>query len=135
MVNASPPTQTNSLPYIYFVAGDALTDEAGEAGAEAGAAGEGCGVGVGVAVASGSVDCKTECVPVTAGSESINAISMKQAAAPIVIFARMLAVPRGPKAALETLLEKRSPAPDLPGWSRMTMTSTTQARINSPYKV
>ena len=86
-------------------------------------------------VASGAVDCKTECEPVIPGSESIKAISIKPAAAPIVIFERMLAVPRGPNAVLETLLENRSPAPDLPGCNKMTTTRTIHARINSPYKM
>ena len=96
-------------------------------------AGDAAGTGVGVA--SGAVDCKTEWEPVTPGSESINAKSIKPAAAPIVIFDRMLAVPRGPNAALDTLLEKRSPAPDLPGCNSTTITNTTHDRINSPYKV
>ena len=96
-------------------------------------AGEAAGAGVGVA--SASVVCSTEWDPVTAGNESISAISMKAAAAPIVILERMLAVPRGPKAVLETLLEKRSPAPDLPGCRSMTTTSTRHAKKNSPYKV
>jgi len=95
------------------------------------AAGEAAGVGV----ASASVDCKTELEPVTPGNESVNAMSINAAAAPIVIFERMLAVPRGPNAVLETLLEKRSPAPDLPGCSSITTMSTTHARTNSPYKV
>jgi hypothetical protein len=60
---------------------------------------------------------------------------MNPAAAPMVIFERMLAVPRGPNAVLETLLEKRSPAPDLPGCNSTTTTRTMQARINNPYKV
>jgi hypothetical protein len=120
---------------------EALGDAAGAPGdvASAGAVdaaglatGDGCGVGV--AVASGAADCKTECVPVTAGKESISAINMNAAAAPIVIFERMLAVPRGPKAVLETELENRSPAPDFPGCKRMTTTSTKQAKINSVYK-
>jgi hypothetical protein len=97
------------------------------------AAGEACGAGVGVA--SGAVDCKTEWLPVTAGNESISAISMNAAAAPIVILERMLAVPLGPNAVLETLLENRSPAPDLPGCNNTTTTSTMQAKINSPYKM
>ena len=62
-------------------------------------------------------------------------MSIKAAAAPIVIFDRMLAVPRGPNAVLDTLLEKSSPAPDFPGCSKMTMTNTMQARINSVYNV
>ncbi|MDQ6651794.1 MAG: hypothetical protein M3Y84_03520 [Acidobacteriota bacterium] len=62
-------------------------------------------------------------------------MSIKAAAAPIVIFDRMLAVPRGPNAVLDTPPENISPAPDLPGCSRMTTTSTMQARINSVYNV
>jgi len=134
------PTKT----YFCF-AGDATCDEAGEAaGAVTGAvtgrvtgavfaAGDGTDAGVGVA--SGAVVCKTECEPVTPGSESISASSINPAAAPIVIFDKMLAVPRGPNAVLDTLLENRSPAPDLPGCSNTTMTSTRHDRINSPYRM
>lgn len=134
--------QTNSLLYAHYLEalGDAFAAGAPGAGAigATGAAvtglvtGDGCGVGVGVA--SGALDCKTECVPVTAGKESISATNMKAAAAPIVIFDRMLAVPRGPNAVLETELENRSPAPDFPGCKRMTIINTMQARINSAYK-
>ena len=95
-------------------------------------AGEGCCAGDGWA--SGTVDCKTECEPVITGSDNIKAMSMKDAAAPIVILLRMLAVPRGPNAVLETLLEKRSPAPDFPGCSKITTTKTTHARINRLYR-
>jgi hypothetical protein len=91
--------------------------------------------GAGVGVASGVVDCKTERVPVTPGKESIKAISMNAAAAPIVIFERMLAVPLGPKAVLETLLENRSPAPDLPGCKRITTIRMKQDSMNNPYNV
>jgi hypothetical protein len=69
------------------------------------------------------------------GNESVNAISMNAAAAPIVIFASKLAVPRGPNAVLERLLEKSAPASAFPGWSRITTISTTLARMNNPYKV
>jgi hypothetical protein len=75
----------------------------------------GAGDATGTGVGSGAVDCRTERVPVTPGSESVKAINIKAAAAPIVTFDKILAVPRGPNAVLETLLEKRSPAPDLPG--------------------
>jgi hypothetical protein len=92
------------------------------------------GDAAGTCVGSGAVDCKTDLLPVTPGSDSVSAINMKAAAAPIVTFDKILAVPRGPKAALETLLEKRSPAPDLPGCNKITTTSTTQARMNIPYK-
>jgi len=123
---------------LYFVpvgeaACGAACDAAGEATGAVVAAGDATGAGVGVA--SGAVDCKTEWEPVTPGSESINAKSIKPAAATIVIFERILAVPRGPNAVLDTLLENRSPAPDLPGCNNTTITKTTQDRINSPYKV
>lgn len=122
--------------------GEAVCEAAGDAlgaGEPAGtvapgdvlAAGEGAGVGT----ASGSVDCKTDRDPVTPGKESVSAMSMNAAAAPIVILDRMLAVPRGPNAVLETLPEKRSPAPDLPGCNKMTTTSTMHAKINNPYNV
>ncbi|HLO00676.1 MAG TPA: hypothetical protein VK208_19615 [Pyrinomonadaceae bacterium] len=118
-------------------AGEALVfaacELAGEAAGATLAAGEASAAGVGVA--SGAVDCKTERDPVTPGSESMSANNMKAAAPPMVIFDKMLAVPRGPKAVLETLLENRSPAPDLPGCRRITTTSTMHAKINSPYKV
>jgi hypothetical protein len=115
--------QTRSLSYFgsYFgeVAGEAACDVAGElacaAAGEAAGALEGAGDATGTGVASGAVDCKTERVPVTPGSDSVRAINMKAAAAPMVIFDKILAVPRGPKAVLDTLLEKRSPAPDFPG--------------------
>jgi len=97
------------------------------------ATGEAAGAGVGVA--SGSVDCSTEFEPVTPGKDKVSATSINAAAAPIVIFDKMLAVPLGPKAELETLLEKRSPAPDFPGCSKITTTSTMHAKINIPYKV
>jgi hypothetical protein len=101
------------LSYLGELAGVAACDDAGEAAGATEAAGDACGAGAGVG--SGAVDCKTERVPVTPGRDNVSAISMKAAAAPMVTFDKILAVPRGPKAVLETLLEKRSPAPDLPG--------------------
>ena len=93
--------------------------------------GEGCGVGVGTGTVS---DFNTVRDPDKPGNESINAISIKAAAAPIVIFARMLCVPRGPNAVLETLLVNSAPASALPGCSKITTIRTAQARINNPYK-
>jgi hypothetical protein len=72
---------------------------------------------------------------VTAGNESINAINMKAAAAPIVILASTLAVPLGPKAVLEMLLENNAPASDFPGCSKTKTINITQERMNSPYKM
>jgi hypothetical protein len=89
--------------------------------------GEGDGDGNGAVV-----DCNAECAPFSPGSDNINASNMKATAAPIVIFARMFAVPRGPKAVLETLLVKSAPASALPGCNRMTTMSTAQAAINNP---
>jgi hypothetical protein len=72
---------------------------------------------------------------VTAGSDSINAINMNAAAAPIVILANTLAVPRGPNAVLETLLENNAPASDFPGCSKTKMIRTTHERMNKPYRM
>ena len=88
------------------------------AGDAAGAAGDACcaGAGVGVGVAAGALsDCKTDREPVRIGKPSVSAINMNAAAAPIVIFANKLAVPRGPKAVLDSVLENSAPASALPG--------------------
>lgn len=88
------------------------------AGDAAGAAGEACcvGAGVGVGVAAGAFsDCSTDREPVRLGKPSASAINMNATAAPIVIFANRLAVPRGPKAVLDSVLEKSAPASALPG--------------------
>ena len=115
-------------------AGDAVgLLAAGEAaGALAGAV---CCVGAGVGVAVGAVSgvvSKTEREPVSEGRASVKAINMNAAAAPIVIFANKLAVPRGPNAVLETLLENNAPASALPGCKRIVTIRTTQARMNRP---
>jgi hypothetical protein len=94
------------------------------------AAGDACGDGA----ASAPAFCKTERVPEIDGNARIKAHNIKRAVAPIVILASKVCVPRGPKAVLETLLEKSAPASDFPGCKRTTMISTTQARMNRPYK-
>ena len=103
-----------------------------------GAAGEGCcagvGVGAGVGVDAGAlsdVDCKTDREPLKIGNPSARAISMNAAAAPIVIFANKLAVPRGPKAVLDSVFEKSAPASALPGCNRITTTRMMHAKTNS----
>ena len=68
------------------------------------AAGDACCDGDGTA--SGSVDCNTDCEPVSPGRDNMSAISMNAAAAPIVSLAKTLAVPRGPNAVLERLLRR-----------------------------
>lgn len=57
----------------------------------------------------------TETFPCNAGSDIRNAATMKILAAMIVIFDKIEAVPRGPNAALETLLVNNAPASVLPG--------------------
>ena len=82
------------------------------------AAGEGSCVGAGVGVDAGALsgfDCNTDREPVRFGSASVSAINMNAAAAPIVIFANKLAVPRGPKAVLDNVFENNAPASALPG--------------------
>jgi hypothetical protein len=116
----------------------AVGEAAGAAGDVAGAdccAGDACGAGAGVGVEAGAlsgVDCNTDRDPVRVGKPSINAISINAAAAPIVIFAKRLAVPRGPKAVLDRLLEKSAPASALPGCNKITTTRMMHARMNSP---
>jgi hypothetical protein len=113
----------------------AAGDAAGAAG-EACCAGEETGVGVGVAVgALSDVDCNTDREPVRIGKPSASAINMNATAAPIVIFAKRLAVPRGPKAVLERVLEKSAPASALPGCSNITTIRTTHAKTKRLYRI
>jgi hypothetical protein len=115
-----------SAPEHYWLA-------AGEAAGAAGEAASWAGAGVGVGVAAGALsDCNTDREPVRIGNPSVRAINMNAAAAPIVIFASRLAVPRGPKAVLERLLEKSAPASALPGCSRITTIKIKHAKINRP---
>ena len=111
------------------------------AGALAGAvvaAGDACCIGDGLGVAMGALsgfDCKTEREPVSVGNDSIKATSINATAAPIVIFANKLAVPRGPNAVLERLLEKSAPASAFPGCKRMLTIKTIHDSMNKPYKM
>jgi hypothetical protein len=93
------------------------------------AAGEACGCAV-----SSADPCTTERDPVTNGIESKSAVNMKAAAAPMVIFASRVWVPRGPKAVLETLLAKSAPASALPGCNSTATTSTKHDSIKRLYK-
>ena len=115
-----------------LAAGD-VAGAAGEACCAGEAAGDAAGVGVAVAVggALSGFDCNTDREPVRIGNPSASAINMNAAAAPIVIFARRLAVPRGPKAVLERVLEKSAPASALPGCSNTTTIKIRHDKINS----
>ena len=95
--------------------------------------GDGCGVGLDPGT-SGTPDCKTELVPLTACNDKLNAMSMNAAAAPTVIFASKVCVPRGPNAVLETELVNKAPASALPGCNKITRTRMMHARMKSPYK-
>ena len=139
IISRNLPTTERYLVFAGEAAGDAAGDvpeAAGDAagadnGTDAGAAGDAAGDGLGLATGAG-VDSSTEREPVMIGRLSVNAISMNAAAAPMVIFARRLAVPRGPKAVLDRLLEKSAPASALPGCSRITIINTKQDRMKSP---
>lgn len=101
------------------VAGDASPpgDVAGEAAA-------------GVGVSSDTLS-RTERLPLTP-SESVKAMSIKEIAAPMVILASSVCVPRGPKAVLETELVKSAPASALPGCRSTARINVTHAKIKKP---
>jgi hypothetical protein len=125
------------LGHFFFVgAGDGFKIvEVGTADGAA-AAGVGCvfaaGDGVANGACSGTPDCRTELVPVIAGSDSTKANNINPAAAPIVIFASSVCVPLGPNAVLDTELENSAPASDFPGCSKIVTTKMTHDKINSP---
>lgn len=100
---------------LVFAAGAAGTELAFEfAAVEA-------GVSAGVAGFAES----TDTFPLNAGIEISNAEIIKTTAATIVIFERIVVVPRGVKAELEILLVNNAPASVLPGCRRTAPTSTT----------
>src|SRR6266567_8448821 len=79
-----------SIRYFFVDCGEGvITVEIGVGVGDAEGVGDGCPVGEGLATGtcSGTPDCRTELVPVTAGSESVKEIRKKAAAAPIVILA------------------------------------------------
>ena len=92
------------------------------------------GASVVVSSAGRSAPERTEIFPLNAGIEINNAVSMKMMAATIVIFESTEAVPRGPKAALDTLLVNRAPASVLPGCNRTVAISTMHERKKIVYK-
>jgi hypothetical protein len=117
-----------------FVAGASAFefDPAGAAGAELVLLSAGTAVSTS-AGASGLLE-STETLPVNAGIEMNKADNMNATAAPIVIFDRTVAVPRGLNAVLETLLVNRAPASVLPGCSNTAAISTKQEIKKIPYK-
>jgi len=73
----------------------------------------------------------TETFPLNAGIEISNAEIIKTTAATIVIFDRIVVVPRGVNAELEILLVNNAPASVLPGCRSTEPTSTMQDAKNS----
>src|SRR6185369_16075379 len=118
----------------YLVAeGDAAGALAGElAGTLMGACCTGAGVGLGLATGAAGADCNTDREPVKLDKPSDRASSMNATAAPIVIFASRLAVPRGPNAVLDNVFENNAPASALPGCSKITTIRIRDERMNSP---
>ena len=133
-------------PAVYFVAGlavaaglasglaaGAAAPSAGEADGAAPSAGEAAGEAVGDATGCGATPPSiSERWPPPTPKPSSKATTKKVAAAPMVILARIVCVPRGPKAAEEIELVKSEPASALPGCRSTEMISTRQARIKIP---
>ena len=110
-------------------------DDAGAvAGDVAGTLAGACCVGFGLGLATGAAgaDCNTDREPVRIGKPSASAININATAAPIVIFASRLAVPRGPNAVLDSVFENNAPASALPGCSKITTIRIKHDRMNSP---
>ena len=87
-----------------------------------------------VAGASGLL-LRTDVLPVKAGIASSRADSINVVAAVIVTFDNTVAVPRGLKAELDTLLVNKAPASVLPGCSKTAAISTRHERKKIPYKI
>ncbi len=83
--------------------------------------------------ASGLLD-RTDTLPVNAGIARSNAESMNNAAAVIVTFERIVAVPRGARAELDTLLVNNAPASVLPGCNKTAAMSVMHERKKTVYK-
>lgn len=73
-------------------------------------------------------------LPLKTGIEIISAESMNTTAAAMVSFDSTEAVPRGPNAALETLLVNNAPASVLPGCNNTAATSTRHETKKTVYK-
>lgn len=73
-------------------------------------------------------------LPLNAGIEIRRAASMNTIAAAMVSFDSTEAVPRGPNAALETLLVNNAPASVLPGCNNTAAMSTTHEAKKIVYK-
>lgn len=120
-----------NLSKTYFFSSETFAS----AGAIGATVGETAGVAVGDATgaftgASSVVVSKTEDVPEIAGIANSRADTINTEAATIVIFESIVAVPRGAKALLETLLVNKAPALVLPGCKRTAETNTMHEMKN-----
>jgi len=93
----------------------------------------GASAGAGASVVS-SAPLSTEIFPVNAGIEISSAEIMNMIAATMVSLESTEAVPRGPNAALDTLLVNKAPASVLPGCSNTAAMSTMHERKKIVYK-
>jgi hypothetical protein len=114
-----------------------LSCAAGEPPGEA--AGEAVVLAAGVGVATGAgcslVESITELAPRKPGTASNRAVNIKAEAAPMVIFDKIVCVPRAPKAVVETELAKSAPASALPGCNSTDTINTTQDSRNKANKI
>ena len=92
----------------------------------------GCSAGCSAGISPAEL--RTEILPLNTGIEIINADSMNSIAAVMVSFESTEAVPRGPNAALETLLVNNAPASVLPGCNKTAATSTMHEIKNTVYR-
>jgi hypothetical protein len=98
----------------------------------AGCSAAGCSAGASAGISSAEL--RTEILPLRAGIEISNAENMNKIAAAMVSFESTEAVPRGPNAALETLLVNNAPASVLPGCNNTAAMSTTHETKKTVYK-
>ncbi len=78
---------------------------------------------------------RTETFPLNAGIDIRSAVTIKIMAEAIVAFDNTEAVPRGARAALETLLVNNAPASVFPGCNSTEMIKMTHERKNNPYRI
>jgi len=113
-----------------FAAGAADSGAAVFAAGATGAVFEFAAVEAGASAGASGFDESTETLPLNAGIEINRADTIKTTPATIVIFERIVVVPRGVNAELEILLVNNAPASVLPGWSRTAPTRTMHEAKN-----
>jgi len=92
------------------------------------------GLSAGASAGISPAELRTEILPLKTGMEIMSADSINRIAATMVNFESTEAVPRGPNAALETLLVNNAPASVFPGCNNTAATSTTHETKKIVYK-